>query len=182
MGEAAVLLRAVAFSAAKHRNQRRKGADASPYINHPVEVAEMLAAVASVTDLDTLLAAILHDTLEDTSATTEDLDALFGSKVRAIVEEVTDDKKLPKAQRKSLQVEHAPRLSGPAKLIRVADKISNIRELTQSPPQDWPAQRRREYLEWAGKVIDGCRGVNEALERRFDEVIREARHLFSSEA
>lgn len=182
MGEAAVLLRAVAFSAAKHQNQRRKGADASPYINHPVDVAEMLAAVASVTDLDTLVAAILHDTIEDTSATTEDIEALFGGKVRAIVEEVTDDKKLPKPQRKSLQVERAPRLSGPAKLIRVSDKISNIRELMQSPPQDWSAQRRREYLEWAGKVIDGCRGVNEALERRFDEVIREARHLFSSEA
>ena len=182
MGDVAVLLRAVAFSAAKHRNQRRKGAEAFPYINHPVEVAEMLASVAGVTDLDTLVAAVLHDTIEDTGTGGEEIETLFGRGVRAIVEEVTDDKRLPKDQRKKLQAERAPGLSTPAKLIRIADKISNIQELMQSPPQHWPAQRRREYLEWARRVVDGCLGSNEALEHRFDEILRQARDLLSGEA
>jgi (p)ppGpp synthase/HD superfamily hydrolase len=181
MGDVAVLLRAVAFSAAKHRNQRRKGAEAFPYINHPVEVAEMLTSVAGIRELDTLVAAVLHDTIEDTGTSGEEIETLFGRKVRAIVEEVTDDKLLPKDQRKKLQAERAPGLSNPAKLIRIADKISNIQELTQSPPEHWPAQRRREYLEWARKVVDGCLGVNEALEHRFNEVIHQARHVLSSE-
>ncbi len=107
---------------------------------------------------------------------------MFGRKVRAIVEEVTDDKGLPKDQRKKLQAERAPGLSYPAKLIRIADKISNIQELTQSPPQHWSPQRRREYLEWARSVVDGCLGVNEALEHRFDEVIRQARRTLSTES
>jgi len=181
MGDVAILLKAVAFSAARHRNQRRKGAEAFPYINHPLEVAEMLASVAGVTDLDTLVAAVLHDTIEDTGTSGEEIATVFGRKVRAIVEEVTDDKGLPKDQRKKLQAERAPGLSYPAKLIRIADKISNIQELTQSPPQHWSSQRRREYLEWARRVVDGCLGVNEALEHRFDEVIRQARRTLSSE-
>jgi len=181
MGDVAVLLKAVAFSAARHRNQRRKGAEAFPYINHPLEVAEMLASVAGITDLDTLVAAVLHDTIEDTGTSGEEIETSFGHKVRAIVEEVTDDKRLAKDLRKKLQAERAPRLSNPAKLIRIADKISNIQELMHSPPQHWSAQRRREYLEWARRVADGCLGVNEALEDRFDEVIRQARDTLSRE-
>ncbi len=182
MGDVAVLLRAVAFSAAKHRNQRRKGAEGFPYINHPVEVAEMLASVAGITDLDTLVSAVLHDTVEDTGTSGEEIETLFGHRVRAIVEEVTDDKRLPKDQRKRLQAERAPGLSNPAKLIRIADKISNIQELLQSPPQHWPPERRREYLEWARTVFEGCRGVNEALEHRFGEVLRRARDMLSEQS
>jgi (p)ppGpp synthase/HD superfamily hydrolase len=182
MGDVAVLLRAVAFSAAKHRNQRRKGAEAFPYINHPLEVAEMLASVAGIRDIDTLVAAVLHDTIEDTDTSGEEIETLFGRKVRAVVEEVSDDKKMPKEQRKKLQAERAPGLSNPAKLIRIADKISNIQELMHSPPQHWSTQRRREYLEWARSVVDGCLGVNEELERRFNEVIYQARDLLSGEA
>ncbi len=181
MGDEATLLKAVAFSAARHRNQRRKGAEAFPYINHPLEVAEMLASVAGVTDLDTLVAAVLHDTIEDTGTSGEEIATLFGDKVRAIVEEVTDDKRLPKDHRKKLQAERAPGLSIPAKLIRIADKISNIQELMQSPPQHWSSQRRREYLEWARSVVDGCLGANEALVSRFDEVIRQAQDTLSRE-
>ncbi len=181
MGDVATLLRAAAFSAARHRTPRRKGAEAFPYINHPLEVAELLASVAGITDIDTLVAAVLHDTVEDTGTSGEEIETLFGRKVRAIVEEVTDDKRLPKDQRKKLQAERAPGLSNPAKLIRIADKISNIQELIQSPPQHWSAQRRREYLEWARRVVDGCLRVNEALEHRFDEVIRQARESLSNQ-
>ncbi len=182
MGDVATLLKAAAFSAARHRNQRRKGAEAFPYINHPLEVADTLASVAAITDIDTLVAAVLHDTIEDTGTSGEEIESLFGRKVRTIVEEVTDDKQLPKDQRKKLQAERAPGLSNPAKLIRIADKISNIQELIQSPPQHWSAQRRREYLEWARRVVNGCLGVNEALEHRFDEAIRQARESLSNKA
>jgi guanosine-3',5'-bis(diphosphate) 3'-pyrophosphohydrolase len=176
------LLRAVEFAAEKHRDQRRKGAGASPYINHPIEVAAMLANVAAVQDVAILAAAVLHDTVEDTRTSPEELEAAFGREVRLVVQEVTDDKKLEKADRKRLQVEHAPYLSPAAKLIKIADKIANVREVTEKPPSDWSATRRREYLDWAERVIAGCRGVNAALESRFDETLSRAREVLSREA
>ena len=176
------MLRAVEFAAEKHRDQRRKGAGASPYINHPIEVAAMLANVAAVQDVAILAAAVLHDTVEDTRTSPEELEAAFGREVRLVVQEVTDDKKLEKADRKRLQVEHAPYLSPAAKLIKIADKIANVREVTEKPPSDWSATRRREYLDWAERVIAGCRGVNAALESRFDETLSRAREVLSREA
>lgn len=143
-----LLLRAVEFSAERHRGQRRKGVDASPYINHSIEVAAMLANVAGVRDLAILIAAVLHDTIEDTRTSPEELEAAFGPEVRLLVQEVTDDKTLPKAERKRLQVKHAPQLSPSAKLIKLADKVSNVRDVTDRPPSDWSVERRREYLDW----------------------------------
>jgi guanosine-3',5'-bis(diphosphate) 3'-pyrophosphohydrolase len=166
-----VLLTAFQFSAEKHRDQRRKGVDASPYINHPIEVAALLANVAGVQDNAILAAAVLHDTIEDTRTTPAEIEATFGSAVRHLVQEVTDDKSLPKAERKRLQVEHAPHLSPSAKLIKTADKISNVKEVTDNPPADWPIERRREYLVWGERVVAGCRGANSALESRFDESV-----------
>ena len=179
---AGLLLRAVEFSAEKHRGQRRKGVDATPYINHPIEVATMLANVAGVRNLATLIAAVLHDTIEDTHASPEELEAVFGPEIRLLVQEVTDDKSLPKAERKRLQVEHAPQLSPSAKLIKLADKVSNVRDVTDRPPSDWSVERRREYLEWAERVVVGCRGVNSTLESRFEETLRRARQVISPEA
>ena len=173
--DAARLLRAVAFAADKHRDQRRKGEDGSPYINHTVEVAAMLAHVAGVHDVNILMAAVLHDTIEDTRTRPEELEAVFGRVVCALVEEVTDDKSLPKEDRKRLQIEHAPRLSPAAKLIKLADKTANVRDVTDNPPTGWPVQRRREYLDWAERVVAGCRGVNAAMERQFDAVLERAR-------
>jgi guanosine-3',5'-bis(diphosphate) 3'-pyrophosphohydrolase len=170
-----LLLAAIHFSAARHRDQRRKGADASPYINHPIEVAALLANVAGVQDHEILTAAVLHDTVEDTRTTPAEIEAAFGPVVRSLVEEVTDDKSLPKTERKRLQVEHAPLLSAAAKLIKIADKISNVQDVTENPPTGWPLERRREYLDWAERVVAGCRGVNQALESRFDETLRRAR-------
>lgn len=144
MKDTAVLLNAVAFSAGKHRTQRRKGVDASPYINHPVEVANLLANVGEIADLFVLVAAVLHDTIEDTETKPEEIERLFGPTVRGLVEEVTDDKALPKTERKRLQIEHAPHLSAPAKLIKLADKISNVRDVTRNPPVAWSRERRQE--------------------------------------
>jgi guanosine-3',5'-bis(diphosphate) 3'-pyrophosphohydrolase len=167
----AELLRAVRFAAEKHRGQRRKGHDASPYINHPIAVAELLARVGGISDLTVLQAAILHDTIEDTETRRDELDREFGTNVRRLVEEVTDDKSLPKQERKRLQIEHAASLSASAKQIKLADKICNLMDITHSPPADWPLQRKKEYLEWARAVVNGCRGCNSLLEAEFDRVL-----------
>jgi guanosine-3',5'-bis(diphosphate) 3'-pyrophosphohydrolase len=170
------LLDALSFAAEKHRDQRRKGKDASPYINHPIEVARLLAEVGGVRDPDILCAAVLHDTIEDTQTTGEDLEKLFGRRVRELVEEVSDDKSLPKEVRKTLQVEHAPHLLEDAKPIKLADKICNIRDVTHSPP-DWSHERRVGYLEWAAEVVDGLRGVSPELEALFDQALSEGRKV-----
>jgi guanosine-3',5'-bis(diphosphate) 3'-pyrophosphohydrolase len=170
-----LLLRAVDFAARKHRNQRRKDESASPYINHPVSVSLLLADIGSVRDPEILAAAILHDTLEDTDTTPEELEKSFGRRIRSIVEEVTDDKSLPKPQRKRCQVEHASHLSPEAVLVKLADKISNVLDVTYSPATHWGVQRRRQYLDWAEEVIGNCHKVNEALEKLFDRVVDEGR-------
>lgn len=175
MEDTAVLLKAMAFAAHKHRTQRRKGPDASPYINHLVDVANLLANVGEVADLSTLVAAILHDTIEDTETNAEELEQLFGPTVRRLVEEVTDNKALPKAERKRLQVEHAAHISDPAKLIKLADKTCNARDVMQNPPEAWSTERCREYLDWSERVVAGCRGLNARLEREFDGLVREGR-------
>jgi guanosine-3',5'-bis(diphosphate) 3'-pyrophosphohydrolase len=176
----AALLKALHFAADKHRDQRRKDVEASPYINHPIEVAELLTRVGDVQDLVTLQAAILHDTLEDTKTTVEELDAAFGVDVRHVVEEVTDDKRLPKLERKRLQIEHAAHLSSRAKHVKLADKISNVRAVTKTPPVNWPLTRRQEYLDWTEKVVAGLRGCNPQLEKLYDELLREGRRVLES--
>lgn len=176
----ATILKALHFAATKHRDQRRKDVEASPYINHPIEVAELLAGEGGVTDAVTLQGAILHDTIEDTKTTREELEAAFGSAVRRVVEEVTDDKRLPKAERKRLQIEHAPHMSEPARQIKIADKISNVRGVTLAPPADWSKERRQEYLDWTEQVVAGCRGSNPALEDFYDQTLEEGRRVLNS--
>ena len=171
------LLKALHFAADKHRDQRRKDVEASPYINHPIEVAELLARVGGVTDLVTLQGAILHDTIEDTDTTPEELEREFGPEVRTVVEEVTDDTNLPKADRKRLQIEHAPHISARARLVKLADKISNVRSVTETPPAKWPLSRRQEYLEWTEQVCAGLRGCNPELEQLYDQLLREGREV-----
>lgn len=167
-----IVIKAMSFAADKHRNQRRKDADASPYINHPIALADVLANEAGIEDERVLVAAILHDTIEDTEATEQELVRNFGQEVADIVLEVTDDKSLPKAERKRLQIEHAPTLSRRAKLVKISDKITNLRDVASSPPATWALERKREYFDWAKAVVDGVRGVHPELERIFDEAYR----------
>lgn len=166
--------KAVAFAADKHRNQRRKDAEASPYINHPIALANVLANEAGVGDVTVLCAAVLHDTIEDTETTSEELRAIFGAKVASVVMEVTDDKSLEKSVRKQRQVEHAPHISKEAKLVKLADKICNLRDILTSPPSDWSPERKQAYFDWAAKVVAGVRGVHPELEAAFDRLL--ARH------
>lgn len=169
------LLDALSFAADKHRNQRRKDVAASPYINHPIRVAEILAGPGGVGDEAILMAAILHDTIEDTETTPDELEARFGLEIRRLVEEVTDDKRLPKDERKRLQVEHAPSLSVGAQQIKIADKIANISDVAYDAPDDWGFKRRRAYLDWTEDVVAGCRGCNPKLEQHYNRVLVECR-------
>ena len=173
--QVAELLRALRFAAQRHSSQRRKGGDDIPYINHPIDVAAILAVEGGVEQQDVLVAAALHDTVEDTDTTFAEIEELFGSTVRGLVEEMTDDKSLPKMRRKELQIEHAPDLTDDAKRLKLADKISNVRDLAANPPHGWPLQRQIEYLDWTEEVIAGCRGVDEPLERIYDEALADAR-------
>jgi guanosine-3',5'-bis(diphosphate) 3'-pyrophosphohydrolase len=168
------LLRAIKFAAHKHRDQRRKDADGSPYINHPIAVATVLAEEGDVSDEATLIAAALHDTVEDTNTTSEELENKFDPEVANLVRELTDDKSLDKAERKRLQIKHAPSLSDRAKQLKLADKICNVRDVTDNPPADWSLQRRSEYLEWSEQVVAGCRGINAKLDEAFDRAISRA--------
>lgn len=163
MTDAARLLEAASFAADRHRDQRRKDVDATPYINHPLEVARILTE-AGVDDVEVLMAAILHDTIEDTETTAEELTERFGEHVCDLVLEVTDDKSLEKLERKRLQVIKAPIKSDDAKMIKLADKIANLRDLKSSPPPDWGNERIGAYVQFAEMVAGGCRGTNVHLE------------------
>lgn len=164
----ALLLKALAFAASKHKDQRRKDVDASPYINHPIALADVLCNEGHVTDIEVICAALLHDTVEDTDTVPEELEAAFGKAIRDIVMEVTDDKALPKQARKQAQIDHAAGISDKAKLVKLADKICNLRDVANCPPSEWTLERRREYFDWANAVIEGLRGVDDRLEAVFD--------------
>jgi len=167
-----MLIKAFAFAAEKHKDQRRKNIEASPYINHPIALANVLANEGGVTDENILCAAILHDTIEDTNTSANELRAVFGEKIASIVLEVTDDKSIAdKALRKQLQIEHAPHISTEAKQVKLADKISNLRDILSSPPHGWPVERKQAYFDWAQAVIAGVRGTNPKLEAIFDELV-----------
>jgi (p)ppGpp synthase/HD superfamily hydrolase len=172
------LMRAADYAARQHMTQRRKGERAEPYINHLTEVAALLAETTDGSDPVLVMGGLLHDTLEDTDATYEDLANQFGEEVAALVAEVTDDKSLPKAERKRLQIEKTPDKSRRAKLLKIADKTSNLRALIQSPPGKWTDERLRDYVVWAEAVVRSCRGLNRKLEASFDVAYQEAQVRF----
>ena len=175
MENVALFLKALQFAADKHRNQRRKDVEASPYINHPIYVARILADIGGVDDLGVLAAAVLHDTVEDTETESADIERHFGERIARIVGEVTDDKSLKKAERKRLQIEHARHMSDEGALVKVADKIANVRDIASNPPRDWDQARRVEYLAWAEQVVCNCPKVNSGLEEYFAESLASAR-------
>jgi (p)ppGpp synthase/HD superfamily hydrolase len=171
------ILAAAHFAACKHKGQCRREGEATPYINHPLAVAERLARIAGVKDITTIQAALLHDTIEDTRTTGEELETQFGKEVRHLVEELTDDMSLPWNERKRIQVEHASKLSPRARLIKLADKICNLEDLTPTSPVGWSVERKREYLEWGENVVAEIRGSNPELEKHFDETLSKKRSM-----
>lgn len=171
--DVALIFQAVKFSADKHRHQRRRGRVETPYINHPIDVAVTLWTVGGIRDVVTLVAAMLHDTIEDTDTTPEEIKVLFGDEVLSLVLEVTDDRRLSKEARRRSQIERAPHLSESAKKIKLADKILNVHD---TPQTNWPPQRRMDYLNFTERVVAGLRGVNRKLEDCYDGTLKEARH------
>jgi (p)ppGpp synthase/HD superfamily hydrolase len=169
------LARAYHFAAERHIGQRRKGEAKEPYMNHLTEVAELVARATDGTKPEIVIAAVLHDTVEDTQTTLDEIKALFGETVAALVAEVTDDKALPKQTRKDLQVAHAAHASPGAQVIKLADKTSNLRSMASSPPAGWDAARKLDYVEWATRVVDACRGANAWLAGEFDAAAKAAR-------
>jgi (p)ppGpp synthase/HD superfamily hydrolase len=166
------IARALDYAAQKHVGQRRKGEAKEPYINHLAEVAYLLAEATGGNDTNLVIAGLLHDCIEDQGVKHAELVELFGADVADLVRDVTDDKTLLKAERKRLQVEHAPHKSDRAKMLKMADKTSNLRAIAVSPPTGWDEQRKRDYYAWALAVVAGCRGVNAFLEKKFDEAYR----------
>jgi (p)ppGpp synthase/HD superfamily hydrolase len=164
-----LLLQAIAFASQKHRTQRRKDGE-TPYLNHTIQVALLLAEVAQVTDSEILAAAVLHDTVEDTDASLGEIVAHFGDRVAALVAEVTDDATMPYHQRKQWEIDHAPQLSDDATLIKLADRTANVMDLIEAPAQGWNLKRRQQYLVWAEMVVNACRPVHGALVENFAEV------------
>ena len=162
-----LVLKAAAFAAEKHRNQRRKDAEASPYINHPIQLAHILVQ-ADIEDPVVLAAALLHDTIEDTNTTFEELEIVFGYQLANIVGECSDNKALGKLERKQAQIDRAAVVSREAKLVKLADKIANVNDINDAPPAGWSLERKREYFDWAKRVVDQIRGTHAGLEARFD--------------
>src|SRR5579862_675349 len=166
------ILSAALFAAEKHAKQKRKGEAGEPYINHLLEVAHLVSTVAPEQDTNLIIAALLHDTIEDVAVTKQELAEQFGSDVADLVVELTDDKSLPKAERKRLQVEHAPKLSVRAQIIKLADKISNLRAILSSPPADWDYERKKQYFDWGKRVVDALSQPNPILKAEFEKTYR----------
>ena len=172
-------IKALHFSTQKHQHQRRKDPEKTPYINHPIEVAYILSDSCGVQESDVLVAAILHDTIEDTETTPEEIAEIFGERVRDLVLEVTDDKTLDKQVRKQLQIDTAADLSREAALIRIADKISNASDLATSPPKGWSKKRKLEYLDWTEQVVDNLKGTEPCLEEMCKKALTDVRNIIS---
>jgi (p)ppGpp synthase/HD superfamily hydrolase len=169
--EMSQLLTAMRFAAEKHADQRRKNIAASPYINHPIEVAEHLYCVGNVADESILIAALLHDTIEDTNTSEQEIREVFGDNVLCLVLECTDDKTLEKAERKRLQIVNAPNKSPGAKQIKIADKTCNLRSIMEDPPEGWPISRQVDYFNWASQVVAGLKGINPRLDEEVAKVL-----------
>lgn len=167
ISDVALVLRAAEFAAHKHREQKRKGKSGRPYVGHCIEVAALIADVGGVNDPTVLAAALLHDTVEDTKTTRDEVLREFGSAIDSIVGEVTDDKTQLRSVQRELQIMHAPGMSGGAKLIKLADKISNVREIGEDPPIEWDEERCNTYFDWAKQVVDAIGRINPELETLF---------------
>jgi (p)ppGpp synthase/HD superfamily hydrolase len=171
------ILKAARFASVKHVSQKRKGVAAEPYLNHLIEVAELVSMAIAEPDANVVAAAFLHDTIEDTRTSKEELIEAFGSDIAGLVSEVTDDKSLPKAERKRLQIEHAPALSARAQTIKIADKISNLRGILFTPPEDWDLRRKQEYFAWAKRVVDACTAPNGYLKAEFARTFEQVQKM-----
>jgi hypothetical protein len=176
------LTKALSFAAEAHRNQRRKGAAQEPYINHLIEVLDLVVQTKSGDDMDTLVAALLHDVVEDTPTTYGDVAKSFGERVAEIVRENSDDMTLPKAERRRVRIAAMARKSREARIVKIADVISNLRAIAVSPPAGWSAERKLGYVEGCRKLVDVARGTEASIERIFDETAADVERTIRDDA
>jgi guanosine-3',5'-bis(diphosphate) 3'-pyrophosphohydrolase len=174
------ITQAAFFAAEKHKFQKRK-ADGSPYINHPLGVAMILETEGNVNDPVILQAAILHDTIEDTDTSLTEVEDIFGAKVAGIVCEVTDDKSLSREERKREQIRHVAKISDDAKLVKLADKLHNCRDLLRLPPPSWNVERVQGYIIWSKAVLASARGLNPKLDAAHDHLYETGKFTFDGE-
>jgi len=174
VNDTVLITHALRFAAERHSSQRRKGQAKEPYVNHLAEVSELVADATEGKDVNLIAAALLHDTIEDTETSSDELVATFNNDIAQLVADVTDDKSLPKQDQKNLQVVNSRAQNMRVKLLKLADKTSNLRSLANSPPENWNTERKQAYIDWAIKVAAGLKGVNPWLEERFDEALRGA--------
>jgi (p)ppGpp synthase/HD superfamily hydrolase len=176
MSEIQAILSAARYAAEKHAGQKRKGAAGEPYVNHVIEVAHLVSTVASG-DVNVVIAGLLHDVIEDTDVTAADMSKRFGQDVTTLVMEMTDDKSLPKEERKRLQIEHAPKMSARAQIIKLADKISNLQSILSSPPANWDYERKKKYFEWGKQVVDALSSPNPSLKAEFEKTYQRFKEI-----
>ncbi|KAL1453382.1 hypothetical protein WDU94_007522 [Cyamophila willieti] len=162
------IVKATDFASHKHHYQRRKDPEGSPYIEHPVAVAHILTQLGKVSNPVVIMAALLHDTVEDTDTTFEEIDREFGPKVKSVVAELTDNKHMTKDERKRWQILHAAESTHEAKLVKLADKLHNLRDIERSLPVNWTEERKTQYFNWARDVVAGLRGTNAPIEAALD--------------
>jgi (p)ppGpp synthase/HD superfamily hydrolase len=174
------VLTAAETAACWHARQRRKGSAAVPYINHLLEVAKLVAEATDGKDPNLVVAALLHDAIEDQNISYATIAQLFGDDVATLVQEVTDDKSIELAQRQRRQVEEAPKKSPRAKILKLADKISNVTSIGNDPPPGWSVQRQRDYVQWGRDVVAGLRGVAPKLEEKFECAADDAEKLIAA--
>jgi GTP diphosphokinase / guanosine-3',5'-bis(diphosphate) 3'-diphosphatase len=167
----ALVVRAVAFAAIKHRDQRRRDGAATPYVNHVIAVADALANEGGIRDAAVICAALLHDVLEKTDASSQELRQLFGMKIADTVAELTDDYSLPKTERKQRQIDAMPGLSREAQQVRLADKLCNLRDVLAGSPVEWSNARKSRYVAHAQRVLCRIDGICPPLERKVTEVL-----------
>ncbi len=183
MNDQTKIIEAIAFASERHKGQTRKGTGKVPYINHPVKVAQLLSQFGE-DDPNLIIAAFLHDVIEDTTENEKEIKEIsglilqkFGETVLLTVLEVSDNKSLPVEERKRLQVAHTPKLSERAKKLKIADKICNILDIKNDPPENWPVKRKLAYLDWSKQVVNGAKGLNKKLDKYFDQVYNEVYSL-----
>lgn len=172
MSNLQLLFKALNYAAEQHKAQRRKGDDSVPYINHPIKVTTILTQFVSTPSDELIAASLLHDVVEDTDATIDDIKNMFGPVIASIVQEVTDDKSLPKIESKQKQIDNAPHLSINAKLIRICDKIANVRDICGENIPDWDYKTKIEYINWAEEVVKGLGKFHDELEFTFKDEVR----------
>jgi len=169
--DAEAVLGAAIFATEKHKSQVRSNEKKTPYIIHPIEVADLVMKIGHVYDKDVLITALLHDVMDDTQTTYEQITSLYGTKVSSYLEEMTSKQGLSLKEQKKQQIMQAFRQNPSVAIIKLSDKLSNLKTLATSPPPSWSRDRIDQYFQWAQTVIENLPESNQLLKKAVKNVI-----------